>query len=194
MAGTPDKKHEMNSTRQMFERLAAGLQKPLYNTALRLTGNVEDGLDLARETFVQAYVLFRTEGRSGAFRPWLYQVLLDLYTERQQARAEAPSWMQTASKLDLYAASPGVEGVRDLFGSGRGFYAEEGPAEHALAALPEDLRVAFLLGDVEGFSYAQVARILRCPPAAIGGRLLEARRLLRAELRRHSTRRPPIER
>ncbi|HET6386946.1 MAG TPA: sigma factor-like helix-turn-helix DNA-binding protein [Armatimonadota bacterium] len=181
----------MNEVRQTFERLAGGLQKPVYNTAVRLAGNTEDGLELARETFVRAYSLYRAGRRAGAFRPWLYQLMIDLYHEQQILGAEAPAWIEgAAAGQDSSGSSSDLRGLNLL----QSHSADERTVDEALAVLPVDLRATFLLCDMEGFSYAQIARILRCPVPSVAERVWDARRLLRLAIRKQSTRRPPIER
>jgi RNA polymerase sigma-70 factor, ECF subfamily len=179
---------KMTEPRLVFERLAAGLQKPIFNAAVRLSGNVEDGLDLARLTFIRAYALYAAGLRPGPFRAWLYQVMFEVH--REKGPSSPPEWLDITGSVDdsvLLATSSrsSLEFVRrpDLE-----------PLDRALLALPEELRAVFLLCDIEGFSYTQIARIVRCPRPLVSGRVCQARRMVHCVLREHPNRRPPIER
>ncbi|MCA1595392.1 MAG: hypothetical protein LC772_03060 [Chloroflexi bacterium] len=178
----------MNDVRHRFERLAAGLQKPVYNAALRLTGSAEDGLDLARETFVRAYSLYLSGARPGHFRPLVYHVLMEVYTEHLSRSSPPPRWME--GLLDHEDVSggilPGDSAVPSFL---RG---DEGSVEEALSLLPRDLSIVVLLCDVEGFSYGQVGQMVRRPRVWVAGNLYMGRRMLRAVLRKQPGRQPPI--
>ena len=50
---------------------------------------------------------------------------------------------------------------------------------HAIDALPEAFREVIVLREIEGFSYAEIARLLDCPPGTVMSRLARARQFLR---------------
>lgn len=178
----------MNDVRHRFERLAAGLQKPVYNTALRLAGNAEDGLDMARDTFARAYSLYLSGARPGLFRPLVYHVLMDVYTEHLSRTASPPCWMQGLVENE--------DEVGETLSAGLAvpscLRSDEGPVEESLSVLPRDLRMVLLLCDVEGFSYGQVGQMVQRPRAWVAANLYMARRMLRAVLRKQPGRQPPI--
>jgi DNA-directed RNA polymerase specialized sigma24 family protein len=70
----------------------------------------------------------------------------------------------------------------------------DAPIDEALGCLPVQLRMSFILCDIEGFSYSVAGRILRQPKSHVAQSLFQARYRLRTLIRERKSRRPPIER
>ncbi len=156
----------------------------VQRVALRLVGNHEDAEDVAQETFVRAWhgleTLREADRPAAAFSSWLLGIAVHLSRDLQRARGRRPE-DAAASLLD-------GQGPDALAGSMRtpSAITEEAETrrrvELAIAALPERLRVPFVLRALEGQSYDHVARITGVRAATVRTQLVQARRALRRML------------
>lgn len=166
-----------------FEREALPFMRDLYAAALRLTRNPTDAEDLLQETYLRAYRGF------GGFRPgtniraWLYRILMNTFINSYRKRQREPLTVSDDEVEEWYL-------YERLAREGLGASAETEVLESlpdedvraALEALPEQFRVAVLLADVEGFSYREIAEILKVPMGTVMSRLHRGRRALEKRL------------
>ncbi|MDQ6796760.1 MAG: sigma-70 family RNA polymerase sigma factor [Actinomycetota bacterium] len=158
----------------------------LYTAALRMTRNPSDAEDLVQETYLKAYRAFATFKEGTNVKAWLYRILTNTYINSYRAKKRRPEEtdIDDVENLYLYRRLGGLEGAV----SGRS--AEDEVLDHftdadvkeAVEALPEQFRMAVLLGDVEGFSYKEIAQILDVPIGTVMSRLHRGRRALQKRL------------
>ena len=158
----------------------------LYTAALRMTRNPADAEDLVQETYLKAYRAFGgfTEGTN--LKAWLYRILTNTYINAYRAKKRRPeeSDIDDLENFYLYRRLGGLEGAT----AGRSAEDEvldhftETEVKEAIEALPEQFRMAVLLGDVEGFSYKEIAEILDVPIGTVMSRLHRGRRALQKRL------------
>lgn len=165
------------NSRDAFERQAEQVFPSVYGTALRLTRSKEDAEDLAQEAIVRAYDAYeRFDGTN--FKAWILRIVTNLYINRYRQRQRGPSF---ASIEDDHIAEPMAtakgEPDRMVFDE---LVGEE--VEQALAATPEDFRLAVILSDVEGMSYQEIADIMDVPIGTVRSRLARGRAILRQRL------------
>ncbi len=158
----------------------------LYTAALRMTRNPADAEDLVQDTYLKAYRGFESFQEGTNLKAWLYRILTNTYINNYRAKKRRPEEtdIDDVEQLYLYRRLGGLEGAQ----AGRS--AEEEVLEHfteadvkeALESLPEQFRLAVLLGDVEGFSYKEIAEILGVPIGTVMSRLHRGRRALQKRL------------
>jgi RNA polymerase sigma-70 factor (ECF subfamily) len=158
----------------------------LYTAALRMTRNPTDAEDLVQETYLKAYRGFGGFREGTNLKAWLYKILTNTYINTYRAKKRRPneSDIEDVEELYLYHRLGGLEAVA----AGRS--AEDQVLEHvtetevkeALESLPEQFRIAVLLGDVEGFSYKEIAEILDIPIGTVMSRLHRGRKALQKRL------------
>jgi RNA polymerase sigma-70 factor (ECF subfamily) len=106
-------------------------------------------------------------------RAWLFTILRNLWHNELRQRSR---WSTNAIPLEELSAESeplDVQLTRKLLQS---------EVRHAIDMLQEDHREVILLRDIEGLSYAEIARILECPAGTVMSRLARARQSLRAIL------------
>ncbi len=169
-----------------FEELAMEHMGSLYTAALRMTRNPSDAEDLVQETYLKAYRAFESFQEGTNLKAWLYRILTNTYINAYRAKKRRPeeSDVDELESLYLYRRLGGTEGaaagrsaedvVLDRF--------TEAEVKEAIEALPEQFRLAVLLGDVEGFSYKEIADILQIPMGTVMSRLHRGRRALQKRL------------
>ena len=154
-----------------FESLVLRHRTRVYRIALRIVGNRDDAQDVTQDVFIQAWTAIAGVLGGSMFTTWLYRITVNRALNHRQRRRD------TLPLPDQDTPAPGGP-------------AEEVIARHraaatarAIAALPPDQRAAFVLHQMEGLSYSEVAAILALPEATIRGRLARARRTLFDALR-----------
>ena len=158
----------------------------LYTAALRMTRNPADAEDLVQETYLKAYRGFGGFQQGTNLKAWLYRILTNTYINTYRAKKRRPeeSDIEDLDNLYLYhRLSPAMSS-----GAGRSAEDEvlerftETEVKEAIEALPEQFRMTVLLGDVEGFSYKEIAEILDVPIGTVMSRLHRGRRALQKRL------------
>jgi RNA polymerase sigma-70 factor (ECF subfamily) len=168
---------------ERFEREALPLLNEMYAGALRLTRNPADAEDLLQEAYLRAYRGFSTFREGTNLRAWLYRILTNAFINMYRKRQREPQTVPDEEVPDWYLYEKlGGEGAE---ASAETQVLESLPDEdvqEALAALPEQFRLAVLLADVEGFSYKEIAEILDVPIGTVMSRLHRGRRALEKRL------------
>lgn len=168
-----------------LNELMARWQQPLVSFILRYTGNHEDALDLAQETFVRVFESRdRYEPRS-KFSTWLFTIAANLC--RNLAR-----WRERHPTVTLHATGEdddsGLESTLPAAGDTPFDNAERedlaSAVREAIQTLPHDLKTAVLLFEYQDQGYDEIAATLRCSPKAVETRLYRARKILREALSR----------
>lgn len=156
------------------EQLLAELDT-LYRTAYYMIGDAMLAEDLVQEVAIKAIQGQHTFRHGAKFRPWIFTILRHTVSDHYRAQGKAPP----AVSLD----SDGVE-FYDA-GSLESHFLEQLWDEEvatALADLPDEMRLAVLLADVEGFSYQEIAGVLHWPLGSVMSRLSRGRQKLRQRL------------
>ena len=168
---------------EAFEALVSRHQDKVYGVALRILRSPADAAEVAQETFLSAYQHLGDFRGEAAFGSWVHriaanQALMRLRHEKvAQAAVEelrTPEFNERGSLIEV----PRPEWARDA--EGQVLDAELRSAiEGATERLPEPYRQVFLLKDVEGLSYEQIAEITGDSVPAVKSRLHRARLALR---------------
>ena len=169
-----------------FSELAMEYMPSLYTAALRMTRNPADAEDLVQETDLKAYRAFNSFTEGTNLKAWLYRILTNTYINTYRAKKRRPeeSDVDDLENFYLYRRLGGLEGAQ----AGRSAEDEvldrftETEVKEAIESLPEQFRMAVLLGDVEGFSYKEIAEILDVPIGTVMSRLHRGRRALQKRL------------
>jgi RNA polymerase sigma factor (sigma-70 family) len=159
----------------------------LFHYLIRLLQNEDDAADTAQEVFVRVYQHRARFNPSQKFSSWLYAIATNLVKDRYRHRARHP-------QVSLEAQNEATGGdFRETLPAPNPSPSESMQAverieliRQAVSALPDELRVAFILSEYEDKSQAEVGAILGCSPKAVETRLYRARKFLRSRLERNS--------
>jgi RNA polymerase sigma-70 factor (ECF subfamily) len=164
-----------------FERDALQYLDPLYGAAMRMTRNPTDAEDLVQETYLKAFAAFSSFTEGTNLKAWLFRILTNTYINAYRKKQRQPYQTGTDGLSDWQlhdAESHTSRGLRSAEAEALDRLADADVVE-ALAAVPEDFRMAVYLADVEGFSYKEIAEIMETPVGTVMSRLHRGRKLLR---------------
>ena len=180
--------------RSLFEEQVIGLLGELYGAALRLAKNRDDAEDLVAESVEKAWTNLGSLRDKERFRPWIFRILTNTFISDCRKRAVRPVqatlpedisdhssdfslFEQLHQPFLLWWSNPEKEFLNKLLSK---------DIERAVDALPEAFRAVVVLSDLEGFSYQEMAEILRVPVGTIRSRLARGRGLLQKALWEHA--------
>jgi RNA polymerase sigma-70 factor, ECF subfamily len=163
--------------RAAFEADALRHLDSLYRTALRLTRRPVDAEDLVQETFVKAFRSAEQFEPGTNLKAWLFTILHNAF--RNQRRAARRDHVDVDSgRVETAVSADGGETAEDVLVRG----VVDADVYAALFSLPDALRDAVWLRDVEEFSYREMARMLGVPLGTVMSRISRGRRLLYGHL------------
>lgn len=174
--------------RERFERDAIPFLDQLYGAAMRLTRNPADAEDLVQETYAKAYSSFHQFKAGTNLKAWMYRILNNTFISSYRKKQREPQKYDAGELEDwqmLEASTHESRGMRSAETEAMSALPDE-EIKEALAALPEDRRMAVYLADVEGFAYKEIAAILEIPLGTVMSRLHRGRSQLRELLAQYA--------
>ncbi|SHH72479.1 RNA polymerase sigma-70 factor, ECF subfamily [Sporobacter termitidis DSM 10068] len=173
--------------RSAFEALVLDNQKKVYNLALKMTGNENDALDIAQESFIKAYTGLKSFRGDSRFSVWLYRLVYNLCIDFSRKKQRTDTTSLTYVNDDGEYADMEVPDLR---------YAPEVASEKrelraavskGIQALPPKHREILVMREVTGMSYEDIAITLNISEGTVKSRLSRARMNLAALLSQYGT-------
>jgi RNA polymerase sigma-70 factor, ECF subfamily len=170
--------------REAFARLVDETSGHIYRVAMQILGDDQDAEDVLQETYIKALrALPEFEGRS-SLTTWLYRIAVNESLMAVRKRKPLAISVEESATFDAEAESEAMEIVdfcclpegELLSSEARRFL------DQVVQNLPENLRVVFVMRDLEGLSIQEAAEALNLSENNIKTRLLRARLRLRQEL------------
>ena len=173
---------DARAKRELFEEQALPYMDQLYAAAMRMTRNPSDAADLVQETYVKAFQAFGQFQQGTNLKAWLYRIQTNTFINSYRKNQRSP-YQGTIDDLEDWQLG-GAESLTQSIAT-RSAEAEaidhlpDSAVKDALQAIPEDFRLAVYFADVEGFSYQEIADIMKTPVGTVMSRLHRGRRMLR---------------
>ena len=170
--------------KRAFELLVIKYQRKLGRLLSRFVRDPAEVEDVAQEAFIKAYRALPTFRGDSAFYTWLYRIAINTakyYLVAMGRRAPTT----TGVDIDEAENFEDADQLRDTNTPETEFEGKEiaGAVNKAMDALPEDLRTAITLREIEGLSYEEIANVMNCPIGTVRSRIFRAREAIAAELR-----------
>lgn len=169
--------------KRAFDVLVQKYQHKIVSLISRYVADPTEALDVAQEAFIKAYRALKNFRGDSAFYTWMYRIAINTAKNHLVAQSRRPP----SSDIDAQDAEQFQVDTR---------LKDRGSPEHellraeieqtihaAIADLPEDLRVAITLREMEGMSYEEIATTMECPIGTVRSRIFRAREAIDNRLR-----------
>jgi len=161
-----------------FDLLVRKYQNKVLSLISRFVKNQGDVPDVAQEAFIKAYRALPNFRGDSAFYTWLYRIAVNTAKNHLAAQKRRPS----SSDLDIEESEffDDADRLRESASPERLLLTRElrDVVISTLEALPEDLRTAISLRELDGLSYEDIANVMECPVGTVRSRIFRAREAL----------------
>lgn len=169
--------------KRAFDLLVIKYQQRIMNVISRFVNDYAEVQDLAQETFIKAYRALPNFRGDSAFYTWLYRIGINTAKNYLVARSRRPpSGDVDATEAEYYE---GDSLLKDKASPERIALTNEisEVVFNAIEQLPEDLRMAITLRELEGLSYDEIAETMECPIGTVRSRIFRAREAIDIKLK-----------
>ncbi len=177
---------DMNIDQQLVERVQRGdkaafnllvsrYQHKVASLLTRYVSNSGDIPDVVQEAFIKAYRALPEFRGESAFYTWLYRIAVNTAKNYLTAQGRRPPDIDVDSTdAELY---DGADAMREVANPENLMLSDEIRQEvmQTLEGLPEELRTAITLREIEGMSYEEIAIVMDCPVGTVRSRIFRAR-------------------
>ena len=166
-----------------FDLLVKRYQHKVIGLIGRYVQDHAEALDIAQETFIKAYKALDSFRGESAFYTWLYRIATNTAKNYLVTRSRRPPG--TDVDIDDVLQAESESELREIETPENNLYRDElfSVMASTLEALPEELRVALTLRELEGMSYEEIAEVMDCPIGTVRSRIFRAREAIDKELK-----------
>ena len=161
--------------KQAFDVLVLKYQNKIIQLIYRYVHDPDEARDVAQEAFIKAYKAIDRFRGDSAFYTWIYRIAINTAKNYLVASSRRPP----KGDIDAQDAEQyeGAMGLKEYATPERLLLKDEIQAAIAKAIdeLPDDLRTAIILRELEGLSYEEIAQTMECPIGTVRSRIFRAR-------------------
>ena len=161
-----------------FELLVIKYQRRIQRLIGRMVRDVDLVEDIAQETFIRAYRALAQFRGDAQFYTWLYRIAVNTAKKSLMDLKRNPTVSENSFKSDDDDETSHVENELTSSETPDAVLASKEIAQiinTALEALPEELRQAITLREIEGLSYEEISEAMNCPIGTVRSRIFRAR-------------------
>ena len=161
--------------RRAFDLLVLKYQQKVAGLIGRYLRDPNEVQDVAQEAFIKAYRALAGFRGESAFYTWLYRIAINAAKNHLASRGRRPPRDDMEMEVAEQLESGGR--LREMGTPENHLLSEEiaQTVQQALDDLPEDLRTAIVLRELEGLSYEEIAEAMDCPIGTVRSRIFRAR-------------------
>jgi RNA polymerase sigma-70 factor, ECF subfamily len=167
-----------------FDALVLKYQHKLVKLVMRYVRNPAEAEDIAQEAFIKAYRALPGFRGDSAFYTWLYRIAINTAKNAVVSRERSP--VEYNLDRNSHDESSDMQGHMKDAETPEGLVLTDeirSIVNAAIEALPEDLRTAIVLRELEGLSYEEIAAAMDCPVGTVRSRIFRAREAIDRQLR-----------
>jgi RNA polymerase sigma-70 factor (ECF subfamily) len=164
-----------------FEALIRRHERRVFGLLMRMLGNRQDAEDVAQEAFLSLHRHGHRFRHQARFSTFVFRVAANAALNRRRTLGRKNARIRQL-KLRQEAGTDLPTTPRDPEAQTAGAEIQI-QVQEALSRLPEDLRMATVLYDIEGLSYREIATVLKIPEGTVKSRIHRARSALRSRLK-----------
>ncbi|ASJ97632.1 MULTISPECIES: RNA polymerase sigma factor RpoE [Shewanella] len=165
-----------------FNLLVQKYQSKVINLIARYVRNQADVADVAQEAFIKAYRALPNFRGESAFYTWLYRIAVNTAKNHLVAQGRrAPANDVDAEEAEYY---DGSDALKEFASPERLMLSDEiqKVVFDTLDTLPEELKMAISLRELDGMSYEEIANVMECPVGTVRSRIFRAREAIDKKL------------
>ena len=170
--------------KRAFELLVMKYQRKLARLLSRMVRDPAEIEDITQESFIKAYRALPQFRGDSAFYTWLYRIAVNTAKNYLVARGRrAPT--TTEFNAEEAEGFEDAELLRDIATPEAELQTKQiaNAVNKAVEALPEELRTAITLREIEGLSYEEIAQMMDCPIGTVRSRIFRAREAIAEKIR-----------
>jgi len=169
--------------RGAFDLLVLRYQHKVVKLVARLLRDPAEAEDVAQEAFVKAYRAIGSFRGDSAFYTWLYRIAVNTARNTMASRQRRP--LDYEAELSESEQSAVESRLRHLDTPEAAALTDEihRTVNRSVEELPEDLRTAIVLREIEGLSYEEIAAAMDCPVGTVRSRIFRAREAIDRDLK-----------
>lgn len=169
--------------KKAFDVLVLKYQQKIINLIMRYVHDPDTAMDVSQEAFVKAYRGLKNFRGDSAFYTWMYRIAINTAKNHLVSRSRRlPDSDIDAQEAEQYG---GESALKEYDSPEHVTLKDEIHATviRAIESLPDDLRTAITLREIEGMSYEEIAEAMDCPIGTVRSRIFRAREAVDKELR-----------
>jgi RNA polymerase sigma-70 factor, ECF subfamily len=168
-------KRVQQGDRSAFDLLVVKYQHKILKLIMRYVRDPSEALDVAQEAFLKAYRAAPSFRGDSAFYTWLYRIAINTAKNHLVAAGRRPATfdldLQDPEQFEVFSRLKDLDTPEGIALSDE----IRDTVNKAIRELPEDLRTAILLREIEGMSYEEIAQAMECPVGTVRSRIFRAR-------------------
>lgn len=169
--------------KRAFDMLVLKYQHRIIKLIARFIRNSDDVQDVAQEAFIKAYRALKNFRGDSAFYTWLYRIAINtaknhLVSNKRKVTESAVD----AAEAEQYE---GADWLKEYATPEKELMASEinTVVQNTISGLPDDLKEAITLRELEGLSYEDIAEVMDCPIGTVRSRIFRAREAIDKQLK-----------
>ena len=166
-----------------FDVLVQKYQHKVINLVGRFVSDHAECQDIAQDAFIKAFRAINSFRGDSQFYTWLYRIAANTAKNYLASRArKSPGYTIDVDDAERFE---GESGLKEYANPENLLLTEEIKATifSAIERLPEDLKSAITLREIDGLSYEEIAQVMDCPIGTVRSRIFRARDVIDKELR-----------
>jgi RNA polymerase sigma-70 factor (ECF subfamily) len=166
-----------------FDLLVLKYQHKIIKLIMRYVKDQSEALDVSQEAFLKAYRAIPNFRGDSAFYTWMYRIAINTAKNHLVAAGRRP--LEHASEIsepEEFDWHPRMQESDSPEGQVMGDELRD-VLQKTIESLPDDLRTAIMLRELDGLTYEEIAQVMECPVGTVRSRIFRAREAIDKQLR-----------
>lgn len=169
---------------ESFERLIERYQKKVFNIAYKMIGNYDDASELAQEVFLRVFKSIKKFKEESLFSTWIFRITTNVcLDELRKRKNNKVIYLEEDIKCGDGEIKRQVVDDKPTPEMALENNELKKTLKEAINNLSEDYKIVIVMRDIQGFSYKEIAEIIKCPEGTVKSRINRARLMLKDELK-----------
>jgi len=166
-----------------FDLLVLKYQHKIIKLIMRYVKNPTEALDVSQDAFLKAYRALPNFRGDSAFYTWMYRIAINTAKNHLVAAGRRPlAQASEISEPEEFDWHPRMQDANSPEGQAMGDELHD-VLQKTIESLPEDLRTAIMLRELEGLTYEEIAQVMECPVGTVRSRIFRAREAIDKNVR-----------